>query len=107
MPVHLRLIQTGTHLSQHKPILLHQAKIKTKGEQLQEPLPRLIQDDNREEKKLAGNNWACFEDPLVLTLFVSVNGEEPYCCFAEGLWLSGGIRPLSRRPGGRDMKIDG
>lgn len=32
------------------PILLRKAKINTKGEQLQEPLPRLIRDDTGEEK---------------------------------------------------------
>lgn len=93
-------IQTGTHLSQHKPFLLHKAKINRKGEQLQEPLPRLIQDDTGE----AGNNWVRFEESLALTLFVSVNGEESHCCFTEGLWLSGGmsIESQARREGEED-----
>lgn len=93
-------IQTGTHLSRHKSFLLHRSKINTKGEQLQEPLPRLIQDDTGE----AGNHWVRFEESLVLTLFVSVNGEESHCCFTEGLCLSGGMSTESkaRREGEED-----
>lgn len=66
-------MQTGTHLSRHKSFPFHLAEINTKSEQLQEPLPRrLIQVDTGE----AQNNCVRFEESLVLTLFVSVNGEE-------------------------------